>query len=304
MSEHAEYDSQPGRVAPQHPELTHAERDANEDDLYAGLSGLAEMVTGARSVDELLIEVASFAAHAIPGVDGAGVTVLHPAEVRPRIEAWAVTAEFVQHIDTLQYDVHHEGPCLTSMHTRRPCVSGSIGEDERWPRFGEGVAHLGVNSALSLPLVIGEQVVGAINAYAYSLDAFAEYAVSMGTKFAGPAAVSVYNTQLLTRARERAEQLQRALVSRTIIDQAIGIVRSRSGGNADEAFTRLIKISQAENVKLHVVAERLVDEAARRARARRGQSLSYGAVFSVVIAARIAERQSGWVISRRETSVR
>jgi AmiR/NasT family two-component response regulator len=58
------------------------------------------------------------------------------------------------------------------------------------------------------------------------------------------------------------------LVSRAVIDQAIGILRSRSGDSADEAFARLRAISQGENVKLAVVAERVVDEAVRRARAR------------------------------------
>ena len=53
-----------------------------------------------------------------------------------------------------------------------------------------------------------------------------------------------------------------------MIDQAIGIIRSRSGASADEAFERLTHISQTENVKLNVVAKRLVDEAVRRARAR------------------------------------
>ena len=53
-----------------------------------------------------------------------------------------------------------------------------------------------------------------------------------------------------------------------MIDQAIGILRSRSGGSADEAFERLTRISQTENVKLYAVAERLVEEAVRRARAR------------------------------------
>ncbi|WP_319017977.1 ANTAR domain-containing protein [Mycolicibacterium baixiangningiae] len=54
-----------------------------------------------------------------------------------------------------------------------------------------------------------------------------------------------------------------------MIDQAIGIIRSRSGASGEEAFARLTKISQNENVKLHVVAERLVDEAVRRARAQK-----------------------------------
>ena len=129
---------------------------------------------------------------------------------------------------------------------------------------------MGVHSALSLPLVVGEQVIGAINSYAHSRDAFGEHAVKLGSQFAGPAAVSVYNAQLLAAARERTKQLQRALGSRAVIDQAIGIIRSRSGGSAEEAFDRLVRMSQAENVKLRVVAERLVDEAVRRARARHG----------------------------------
>jgi AmiR/NasT family two-component response regulator len=74
---------------------------------------------------------------------------------------------------------------------------------------------------------------------------------------------------LLANAHERTLQLERALDNRAVIDQAIGIIRSRSGGSADEAFERLTHISQTENVKLLAVAERLVDEAVRRARARR-----------------------------------
>ena len=89
----------------------------------------------------------------------------------------------------------------------------------------------------------------------------------LGSQFAGPAAVSVYNAQLLAGARERTERLQRALVSRTVIDQAIGIIRSRTGVSAPEAFDRLTRMSQDENVKLHLVAEKLVDEAVRRAKA-------------------------------------
>ena len=69
-------------------------------------------------------------------------------------------------------------------------------------------------------------------------------------------------------ARHQVEQLQRALVSRSVIDQAIGIVRSRSGTSAAEAFDRLVMISQSENAELQVIAERLVDISVRRARDR------------------------------------
>jgi AmiR/NasT family two-component response regulator len=92
--------------------------------------------------------------------------------------------------------------------------------------------------------------------------------VRLAAQFAATAAVSVYNAQLLASAQERTDRLQRALSSRAVIDQAIGIIRSRSGGSADEAFDRLTRLSQADNVKLKLVAERLVEEAVRRAHIR------------------------------------
>jgi GAF domain-containing protein len=264
----ADYDSQPGRPAPAEPDLSPGQQEADEVDLHAGLSGVAGIVAGARGVLDLLGEVAEFAARAIPGVDGAGVALVDTHEGTAGIQTWSTTAEFVREIDAVQYDDLSEGPCITCMQSGRPTVSGSLGSDSRWPRFGGRVARMGVHSALALPLVVGDQVIGAINSYANSRDAFGEHAVQLGSQFAGPAAVSVFNAQLLSRAQERAAQLQRALTSRAVIDQAIGIVRSRWGGSAEEAFGRLVQISQHENVKLRIVAERLVEEAVRRANTR------------------------------------
>lgn len=241
---------------------------SDEDDLRDGLTGLAGLVANALSVREMLTAVAGFAEQAIPGVDGLGVTVLHVTDGMLRIRAWEVTDPFVREIDILQYETLNDGPCITAMQTRQAVVSGALGTDSRWLRFGGRVAALGVESALSLPLLIGDQVVGSINCYARARDAFGEHALRLGSQFAAPAAVSVFNTQLLIEARERAEQLQRALRSRTVIDQAIGILRGRAGGSADEAFERLRQISQHENVKLAVIAERIVGDAVRRAEAR------------------------------------
>jgi GAF domain-containing protein len=264
-----DYDDQPGRQAPQDADLPQAQREADDVDLQAGLSGVATLVAGARGVIDLLGDVAEFAAKAIPGVDGVGIALIEPNEGTSRIQTWAATAEFIRAIDTVQYEELNEGPCITCMQTRRRVVSGSLGSDNRWPHFGGRVARMAVHSALSLPLMVRDEVIGAINAYAKARDAFGEHAVQLGSQFAGPAAVSVYNAQLLAGAQERTARLQRALVSRAVIDQAIGIIRSRSGGTAEEAFERLVGMSQTENIKLHVVAERMVEEAVGRARARR-----------------------------------
>jgi GAF domain-containing protein len=268
----ADYDAQPGREPPEPPDLSAAQRESDEVDLSAGLRGVAGIVAGAQAVIDLLRDVAEFAARAIPGVDGAGVALIDPRQGLPSVQTWAATAVLVQEIDAVQYGELHEGPCITSMQTGRPTVSGSLGSDSRWPQFGGRVARMRVHSALSLPLVVGDQVIGVINAYAKDRDAFGEHAVHLGSQFAQTAAVAVYNAQLLAKAQERTRQLQRALDNRAVIDQAIGIIRSRSGGSAAEAFERLAKLSQTENVKLYAVAERLVEEAVRRASARHARS--------------------------------
>lgn len=264
----ADYDAQPGRTLPPEPELTPAQREADEVDLHAGLAGVASIVGGAHGMIETLSDVAEFAVQAIPGVDGAGVALLDPREGVPHVQTWAATAEFVQDIDAVQFERFDEGPSITCMQSRRPVVSGSLGSDSRWPHFGGRVARMAVHSVLALPLMVDDHVVGAINCYAHDRDAFTEHAVELGAQFAGPAAVAVYNAQLLAGAQERTRQLRRALDSRAVIDQAIGIIRSRSGASAEQAFERLTQISQAENTKLNVVAERLVEEAVRRARAK------------------------------------
>ena len=263
-----EYDAQPGRTPPLAPDLSPAQLEADVLDLSTGLAGVAGIVAGARSVDEMLGEVANFAVQAIPGVDGAGVTVIRAGDARPRVESWSVTADFVHEIDTVQYEEIHEGPCLTCMRSGRPAVSGSLGSDRRWPHFGGRIARMGVHSVLALPMLVDDTIIGAINCYARTRDAFPEHAVALGTTFSGPAAVAVHNAHVLARAQLRTQQLQRALEHRAVIDQAIGILRSRSGDDADAAFERLTRISQSEQIKVAVVAERLVTEAVKRARAR------------------------------------
>lgn len=262
----ADYDAQQGRDSTPEADLSAAQRDADDADLYAGLTGVATLVAGARGVPELLEDVAAFASRAIPGADGAGAAL---GGDDPVVRTWAATTELVAEIDAVQYGELNEGPCLTAMQSGRPTVSGSLGADDRWPRFGGRVARLTVHSALALPLVVDEHVIGVINAYAHARDAFGEHAVEIGVEFGRTAAVSIHNGRLLDLARERTTQLQRALDTRPVIDQAIGIIRSRSGSSPEEAFDRLTKLSQAENVKLHTVAEQLVDEAVRRALALR-----------------------------------
>jgi len=240
---------------------------ADEADLQTSLADLAGLVAGRSDLPGLLKQVAAFAVHAIPGADGAGVTLLTPGN-GTRIEAIAASSDLVSQIDVLQYDVLDEGPCITAVAERRTVRCGSLSAEPLWPRFGPRVSEAGVHSALSLPLLLPDQVVGAINVYALAHNAFDEQAAVFGELFATPAAVAVHNAQVLAAAQRLAEQLQQALTSRPVIDQAIGIMRARSGTSETEALTRLRKISQHEHTKLIDVAAEIVEQATARARAR------------------------------------
>ncbi len=147
-------------------------------------------------------------------------------------------------------------------------MSGSLGGDPRWPRFGGQVARLGVHSVVSLPLTTPDGVVGAMNVYAHAKQAFDERAAELGEIFALPAAIAVQNAQVLAQAQRLAARLQSALETRGVIDRAVGIVLSRSGGTEEQALERLRSLSQREHRKLAEVAARVVDEAVRRAQAR------------------------------------
>ena len=241
---------------------------ADAADLKAGLAALAALVASSHSLDALLARVASYAVHAIPGADGAGVTLLRLDRTENHVEALAASHPFVSEIDEIQYSVVNEGPCITAALEQRTVRSGSLVSEKMWPRFGPRVGRLGVQSALSLPLLLPGQLVGAINVYAYEQNVFDDHAAEIGERFAAPAAVAVHNANILAQALALTAQLQAALATRPVIEQAVGLLRGRTGGTADETMARLRAISSGEHTKLAEVAQRVVDEAVRRARAR------------------------------------
>ncbi len=234
-----------------------------EDALASSLQGLSVLSSARLPLKEMLTRVARYAVQAIPGADGAGLTLTE----RHRADTIVQTADFVSEIDAAQYGLG-EGPCIVAARDGVTVISGSIGADPRWPRFGGRVARLGVHSALSLPLVTPDEVVGAMNVYAYAKHAFDERAAELGEVFAVPAAVAVQNARVLEDARRLAARLQDALDERMVVERAVGVVMSRSGIDEAEALARLVRLSQREHLKLVQVARNLVEEAVRRARSR------------------------------------
>ena len=239
------------------------QRLTEDDDLRDSVAGLSRLATSQLSLEDLLTRVATYAVRAIPGADGAGLTLLE----EDRAATIVATAPFVSEVDDIQYGMK-QGPCITAARKGQTVISGSLGADPRWPRFGGRVARRGVHSVVSLPLIAPDGVVGAMNVYAHAKDAFDHRAAELGEVFAAPAAIAVQNAQILAQTRRLATRLQSALETRGVIDRAVGIMMSRTGSTEQEALDRLRSLSQQGHHKLAAVAGEIIDEAVRRARAR------------------------------------
>ena len=162
-------------------------------------------------------------------------------------------------LDEAQYDRGH-GPCL---HAAR---SGELTEiidtraDDRWPDYLPRAVERGNLSSLSIPLAIDsdEQVTGALNIYARRPDAFDEDSRAVATRFGPYASVAAGNLYAYQSARRTADNLQAALESRAVIDQAKGILMERYKLTADRAFQLLARASMDSNRKVRDIADDLV----------------------------------------------
>ncbi|GAA3630120.1 GAF and ANTAR domain-containing protein [Kineosporia mesophila] len=235
-----------------------------ERDLQDSVAGLARILTGTQPLTQTLLQVATFAVSAIPGADGAGVTVLE----RQGPDTIVASNELVRAVDAVQYGIG-EGPCLLAVQSRSTQRSGSLDGESRWPSFGPQAGRLGVHSALSLPLLIAGQPVGALNVYGRAHNAFDEQSAFIGEAFARPAAVTASQALLLEESRRVAAQLEQAMTARTTIDRAVGILMSRTGKTADEAYETLRQRSTQDGIDIGELATQIVVQALARARARR-----------------------------------
>ncbi|MDQ2750992.1 MAG: GAF and ANTAR domain-containing protein [Actinomycetota bacterium] len=232
----------------------------NGDD---ALLDLVLLVASRVGMEQTMHGIADFATLAIPGADGAAVVLLkngHPTSA-------AASAPVVRTVELLQYDMG-EGPSITASGQRLAMTSPSLGADLRWPRFGSRVGRMGFQSVVVVPLQLPDLVVGTMSAYARTKGAFGALAVHTAERFAAPAAAITRNAFLLERSKVEIAQLQEALQVRPLIDQAVGIIRSRTGKSAAEALATLRKASNAEHARVFAVARRLVDDSVDRAKSR------------------------------------
>jgi GAF domain-containing protein len=207
------------------------------------------------SMDSLLQMVADLTKTVMPGNPEASVLLL--AKDQPNTVS--STGELATDLDESQYETG-QGPCLHAARTGEVTEIRDTRADDRWPDYTPRAVEHGNLSSLSIPLAIDQdaQVTGALNIYARRPDAFDEASRSVATRFAPYAAVAAGNLYAYQSARDMADNLQTALESRAVIDQAKGILMERYKLTPDQAFQLLARVSMTTNRKLRDIADHLV----------------------------------------------
>jgi GAF domain-containing protein len=223
------------------------------DDLDTAVRDLSRLVLGEESLDDTLARVAGLACRAVKDCDLASVTMIDGGRASTPVQ----TDPLAKDLDMVQYRAD-QGPCLEAYSVRRPVEGAVPASADRWPEFTEAAEKAGVRSILAVPLAVNDRPVGALNLYSQTADSFDEEEREQAVEFSQQAAVACANSDVYWRTHKLTENLREALESRDVIGQAKGILMTRRGCTADDAFELLRRASQHRNTKLREIAERVV----------------------------------------------
>ncbi|MDO9378437.1 MAG: GAF and ANTAR domain-containing protein [Nocardioidaceae bacterium] len=218
------------------------------------LAALQTLLMSMEGIDSFLQQTADLASRAVEPPVSCGITSRHGRQPVTVSSSDGLAAR----LDERQYEVDG-GPCLQAMATGEVVDVSDVGSEGRWPDYIGPARTMGVRSSLSMPLLVAGVSVGAVNLYDQrSPHAFDGVVRRDALAFVAQASTALALALRQWRSDEQAAQLEQALVSRSVIDQALGIVMSQQRCDAETAFAILRAHSQNNNVKLRDVAARLV----------------------------------------------
>jgi GAF domain-containing protein len=225
-------------------------------DVAASIMELQALVLGTETIEEFLNELAGLAVLAVGEGLSCGITL----QPNGRPLTIASTNELAARVDEVQYGLD-QGPCLHAMRTGTLVPIQDLASDHRWAAYAATALEQGIRSSLSLPLSTGSGTVGAFNLYSGVAGSFGEAATHRAERFAYNASGALAIAVRLADHVALTDQLRASLASRSVIDQAIGVLMAQRRINATAAFAILRTTSQNRNIKLRAFAARIVEGA-------------------------------------------
>jgi GAF domain-containing protein len=206
-------------------------------------------------LDATLRQISAASVELLPNVEYSSITVLHSDG---ELSTAAPTDPLIIRLDAEQYSLR-EGPCYDAATHDDQVICSDLAADERFPSYGRVAVRMGIRSQVGVRLFDAPKSQGALNLYSTRIGAFDDLE-SLSALFAHQAGLAISYAHEI-------ETLREAVMSRTVIGTAVGIVMERFKLNDERAFAFLKRLSSHRNVKLRVVAQELVaDTAEDRAR--------------------------------------
>jgi GAF domain-containing protein len=189
------------------------------------------------------------------GASAAGVVLADP---RGELRVAAASSEEAGLLELFQLQ-NDQGPCLDCFRTGRPVTATDLSRPpERWPRFAHAATRAGFRTVEALPMRLRDQVIGALNLFRAEPDSFDPADLRIAQALADVATIGLLHERNVRRSETVAEQLQAALNSRVVLEQAKGKLAERLGIDMDRAFTMLRDYARNANQHLTDVARDFV----------------------------------------------
>lgn len=189
------------------------------------------------------------------GVDAAGILL---ADQRGTLNLVAASAEQARMLELFQLQ-NEEGPCLDCYRSGESVACADLAvAPQRWPRFATAAREQGFAAVQAVPMRLREQILGALNLFRCSPSAIPTEATAVAQSFANVATISILQVRALRHSEMVTEQLQSALNSRVLIEQAKGILAGRRRIGIAEAFTLMRTYARDHNRLLSQVARAVI----------------------------------------------
>jgi len=182
------------------------------------------------------------------------------ADPHGNLQVVASTSEESQLVEILQLRAG-EGPCVECYGTGTPVVVEDIAALERWPDFQAAALSQGFRSVQAVPMRVHGKTIGAMGLFGKDPGAMTREDSAIGQALADVATISILQERTIKESELVNEQLQQALNSRVLIEQAKGVIAYRSRVNMEEAFRRLRSFARANNQSLRETATQVIDRA-------------------------------------------
>lgn len=195
-------------------------------------------------------------------VDAAGLLL---ADSRGALRLVAASAEQARVVELFQVQ-NDEGPCLDCYRTGQPVIVSDIRQARqaaRWPRFAAAAREMGYAGVHAFPMRLREQVIGTLNLFKAQPDGLGPAVVVAATALVDVATIGILQERALRQQEVVAGQLQVALNSRVLIEQAKGALAERLRVTPDEAFIILRRYARDHNHPLTQLAGDVIRGTAR-----------------------------------------